>query len=129
MKKFAFPKSAKLCGQLLIQSLYKTGRNVVVPPLRFTFRKEAKDETGEPVKVLVWAGKRLFKRANRRNRLKRLLREAYRLNACGLKEKVSRTDYTVVVAINYIEKKELPYKIIETAMTKGLSTIAERLGF
>ena len=127
MKKHAFPKKAKLCGQLRIEQLYKNGRNVVVAPLRFTFRKMDKDPSAEPVKVLVWAAKRLFKRANERNRIRRLIREAYRLNADIVKIPFAKTNETLLLAVNYIEKTELPYKTIETAMIQGLRLIVERL--
>ncbi len=129
MKKYAFPKSAKLCGQLRIKSLYEKGRNVVVPPLHFTFRITDKDLSGEPVKVLVWAKKRLFKRANKRNRIKRLLREAYRLNNEALRLTAENSNCTLQLAINYINKEEVPYRDIETSMIKGLAIVAKRLNF
>ena len=71
----------------------------------------------EPTRVLVWAPKSLFKRAVKRNHLRRLMREAYRLNQSLLGEK------KVLLAFNYIDKEEQPFPVIEKAVQKALRKI------
>ena len=106
-----FPKSEKLCGQMTIDHLYRHGKRFVAWPMRVTYLPA--DQT----QVLVWAPKSLFKRAVHRNRLRRLMREAYRLN----KDMLADGHYQI--AFNYIDKAEQPYAVIEKAMRKALGRV------
>ena len=74
MPDFSFPKSRHLCGAIRIQTLHRTGRHMVCWPIKVTYLP------AETTQVMVWAPKRLFKHAVDRNRLKRQLREAWRLH-------------------------------------------------
>ena len=111
----AFPKHNKLCGQLRIQQLYRDGKRFVSWPLRVTYQP-----TEEETQILVWAPKSLFKCAVKRNRLRRLMREAYRLNQALLGEGHYQ------IAFNYMDKEEQPYQIIEKAVCKALKKISSK---
>ncbi|MBQ6983363.1 MAG: ribonuclease P protein component [Paludibacteraceae bacterium] len=111
----SFPKQNKLCGQLRIAQLYKGGKRFTAWPLRVTYMPIA--DTQLPTQVLVWAPKSLFKKAVQRNRLRRLMREAYRLN-----QDILQAPY--LLAFNYMDKEEQPYPVIEKAITKALKKIA-----
>lgn len=110
-----FPKDNKLCGQMRIAQLYKEGKRFTVWPLRVCFQ-----ETEEQTQVLVWAPKSLFKRAVKRNHLRRLMREAYRLHQDMLGEK------HYLIAFNYMDKEEQSYAVVEKAICKSLKKISER---
>jgi len=74
--------------------------------------------------ILIWAPKSLFKRAVKRNHLRRLMREAYRLNQDILQaEPASRQAYWI--AFNYTDKEEQPFAVIEKAVRKALKKIKE----
>lgn len=105
-----FPKSAKLCGQVHIQELYKDGKRFVQWPVRVSFRP------AKETKVLIWAPKSLFKHAVERNRLRRLMREAYRLEQY-------HDDRHFEIAFNYIDKSEQPLMVIQKAIRKSLKKI------
>jgi len=75
----SFPKREKLKGKKLIETLFTEGKNQGRGPLKLIYLK-TDFEDGVPVKVAVVAPKRKFRHAVDRNRVKRLLREAYRLN-------------------------------------------------
>ena len=92
-----------------IAQLYKEGKRFTAWPLRVTYQP-----TEEPTQVLVWAPKSLFKRAVKRNHLRRLMREAYRLNQDLLGEK------HYLIAFNYIDKEEQPFATINKAVCKAL---------
>ena len=98
-----------------IAQLYKEGKRFTAWPLRVTYQA-----TEEPTQVLVWAPKSLFKHAVQRNHLRRLMREAYRLNQDLLGEK------HYLIAFNYINKEEQPFAVIEKALCKALKKIAEK---
>ena len=107
-----FPKHSRLCGQEHIAALYKQGKRFTAWPLRVTYLP-----TEEQTQVLVWAPKSLFKRAVKRNHLRRLMREAYRLHQDLLGEQ------HYLIAFNYMDKEEQPYAVMEKAVCKALKKI------
>ena len=114
---YGFPKDSKLCGQERIAQLYKQGKRFTAWPLRVTYLPIT--DTPSPVtQVLVWAPKALFKRAVKRNHLRRLMREAYRLH----QDLLEGGSYQL--AFNYMDKEEQPYEVIEKAVCKALKKIS-----
>lgn len=97
-----------------IEQLYHTGKRFVVWPLRVTYLP-----TEDTTEVLIWAPKSLFKHATDRNRLRRQMREAYRLQ----KDLLGATHYQV--AFNYMDKQPQPYAVIAKAMRKALTRLAQ----
>lgn len=112
---YTFPKSEKLCGQTSIDHLYRQGKRFVAWPLRVTYLP-----IDSATQVVVWAPKSLFKKAVDRNHLRRLMREAYRLN----KDIIEGENMHYQLAFNYIDKEKQPYAIIEKAICKALKRIS-----
>ena len=95
-----------------IADLYKRGKRLVVWPLRVTYLP------AEDTQVLVWAPKSLFKHAVDRNRLRRQMREAWRLNKHALTN-------NYLIAFNYLDKTMLGYSAIEKAIAKTIVKLNE----
>lgn len=110
-----FPKHNKLCGQVRIAALYKEGKRFTAWPVRVTYMPTEGD-----TQILVWAPKSLFKRAIKRNHLRRLMREAYRLHQELLGDKHYQ------IAFNYMDKEEQSFATIEKAVCKALRKISEQ---
>lgn len=117
---YGFPKHSRLCGQERIAALYKEGQRFTAWPLRVTYQPISNQPSAISNQILVWAPKSLFKRAVKRNHLRRFMREAYRLHQDLLGEQ------HYLIAFNYIDKEEQPYAVIEKAVCKALKKIAEK---
>ena len=72
-----FSKHERLKSRKLIDALFQSGKTFQVFPFRVFYLWEP--PSAVPVQVGVGASKRNFKRAVDRNRIKRLMREGYRL--------------------------------------------------
>ncbi|MBU2921598.1 ribonuclease P protein component [Winogradskyella psychrotolerans] len=76
---FKYSKKDKLKSKKLIEQLFTEGKAVTAYPLKLVYLK-TEFEDGYQLKTGVSVSKRLHKTAVSRNQIKRLLREAYRLN-------------------------------------------------
>ncbi|WP_179317177.1 ribonuclease P protein component [Winogradskyella undariae] len=76
---FKYSQKDKLKSKKLIEALFTNGKAVTAYPLRLVYIK-TEFEDGSQLKTGVSVSKRLHKTAVSRNQIKRLLREAYRLN-------------------------------------------------
>ena len=88
---FTYNTHEKLKSKKGIEKLFSEGKSVSAYPLRMVYVKN-----GELNKVGVSVSKRNFKLAVDRNRIKRLLREAYRLNKNQFIE-ADVTDYSIMI--------------------------------
>jgi len=79
MMRFKYTKKDKLKRKKVIDHLFTEGKSISVYPLRLVYLK-TEHEDNSIIKTGVSVSKRLHKTAVARNRIKRLLREAYRLN-------------------------------------------------
>ncbi|WP_317045208.1 ribonuclease P protein component [Formosa algae] len=77
--KHTYGKTEKLKSKITIEKLFTEGKSVSAYPLRLVYLKTS-FEDNVTIKAGVSVSKRNFKLAVDRNRIKRLLREAYRLN-------------------------------------------------
>ena len=106
-----------------IEQFYREGKRFVAWPLRVTWQEISNDQS--PTRVLVWAPKSLFKHAVQRYRLRRLMREAYRLHQDMLTSNSdSGQTSNFYIAFNYMDKEEQPFAVIEKAVCKALKKIS-----
>jgi len=122
----SFPKSEHLCGEIRITRLFTQGDAFIAYPLRVVYLLEQKKDK-ESVSVMVSVPKKRFKRAVKRNRLKRLMREAYRLNKQNLWEKLEEKELQIQIAFNYVSNDELDFASIEKKMKVALDRIIEKV--
>ena len=114
---FTYPKKEKLKSKTTIDLLFSEGNSVSKYPLRLVY-VENKEENAELIKFGVSVSKKYFKKAVYRNRAKRLLREAYRLNKEAFLEKFGKNSFTMIFYIS--PEKPKHYKDIEKDFLKLL---------
>ena len=123
IKKYTYGKDEKLKRRKLINEIFETGESFPNYPFR-VFYKVMDFETDVKAQVGVSVSKRNFKHAVDRNRIKRLMREAYRLNKHTL---INNIDQQVVVMIIYTQRKELPLDLIKSKMNSTLKKLCAEL--
>ena len=119
--KYTLGKEERLKSRKLIERLYEEKNSVKAYPLRMIFL-QTKHTSDFPAQVGVSVSKRNFKLAVDRNRIKRLMRESYRLQ----KEIVyDNLDKPYVFMISYLGKQECTYNEIFLKMEKLLKRFVE----
>ncbi|HVD99723.1 MAG TPA: ribonuclease P protein component [Cytophagaceae bacterium] len=119
-QRFTFGREEKLKSKKLIELLFSKGKAVSSNPIRLIYLLQ--DNTGQAKpQALFSVSKRNFKKAVDRNRLKRQMREAYRLNRNLYFPEGEKNAY--LLAFIYVAKEKIPYEILE----KKLNLALERL--
>ena len=112
----SLPKSERLCGLSAIGNLFEHGKGLSVGCFRVKFLR--RDGCEEPARIVVSVPKRSFKRAVKRNLLKRRIRESYRRQKGLLPAGVD-------VLFIYTPASVLPYEAVYADMTAALTAIAD----
>ncbi len=115
---YTFSKEERLCSKRLIALLFSKGSSFNLYPLRFVFYTPPGEPLSGSTQVLISVSKRYFKRATDRNRLKRQIREAYRLNKHLLLSDQAQAPR--LLAILYTGKEKKSYDTIQKKLIYGL---------
>ena len=119
-----FPKKEKLKGRKRFDQLFAEGKSVTSFPLKLIYL-----ETSLPENVKIQAGvtvsKKKFKRAVDRNRIKRLLREAYRLNKHLV---FNNSDSSFAFLFLYLGKEIPSFEEVDKAMKEILAKFLFKQG-
>ena len=120
---FTLNSIEKLKGKKLIEQLFEEGRSVSAFPLRLVYMTTPFKD-GAKVKTGVSVSKKSFKRAVDRNRIKRLMREAYRLNKTEYLNNISEP-YAFMILYN---GKEIPaYSEVEAKMAQLFRAFSKKI--
>jgi ribonuclease P protein component len=103
-KTFSYNKAEKLKSRKLLEQLFANGKSFLVFPVKVIYLQVDASEATSLVQAGVGASSRNFKHATDRNRIKRLLREHYRLNKIPLHEFLEVNNKKVAVFFLYIDK-------------------------
>ncbi len=121
--KYTFKKEERLCSKKIIDQLFSGGASFLSFPLKVIY-VPGKLPSKYPVQAAFSASKKNFKRAVKRNLLKRRMRESYRLHKHTLYEDC---DKQLAVFFIYVGKEIVEYKRIESAMKKALVRLQKEM--
>ncbi len=125
-KIFSYGKNEKLKSRKLLEQVFSEGKSFTVFPVKVFYLKP-NTPLDFPVKVGVGVSGKHFKKAVDRNRIKRLLREAYRTEKLALHKYLQEQNKHVVVFLLYIDKVLPEYAVIKTKMPLILERIIKQL--
>lgn len=119
---FGLKKAERLCGKKAIDALFAgtDSKSLSAYPIRIVFRPT--EEAG--IRILVSVSKKRFRHAVDRNRVKRQLREAYRLNKHILASTEQSTP-GMDIAFIWLTDKHQPSDLITKKMIMLLEKIAQ----
>ena len=121
-EKYTFGKEEKLKSKKIIDQLFKEGKSVGTNGFTLVYLVQPL-KTFYPVQASFSVPKKNFKHAVDRNRVKRLMREAYRLNKISLYEKLAEQKQQIAVMFIY-KGKEVPK---QEAVTKAIVNCMNKL--
>ena len=122
---FTFTKKERLTGTIRIDTLFKEGVSFISYPLRVIYLIH--EQSVESIcSTLISVPKKRIKKATQRNRIKRLIRESYRLNRT-LIDNETIGEKSLDVAFIYVKDTSSESTIMQKAMQKALNQISNRL--
>ena len=124
-------KQERVCSKVLIDRLFNGGKShsMSAYPLRVVYMyMQAEDiANDEPnTQLLVSVPKKCFKRAVKRNRVKRQVREAYRRNRSIVSERLS-DGCRLVMAFIWLDPKLYDTAVVEVKMKNLIQPISEKI--
>lgn len=121
------PKKERLNSRILIEKLFAGGsKSFPAFPLRVVYIPVEGNHL-PPVSLLISVPKKRFKRAVKRNRVKRQIREAFRKNKQILIEPLANTGTKLAIAFIWLDNELHASEEVDLKVRKLLQLIAERL--
>ena len=124
-KKFSLKKAERISLKKEIECLFKQGEVFISYPLRVVFLKQ-KPFSDATVSILISVSKKKFKHSVKRNLMKRLIKEVYRLNKTSLIQHLQEKDNGLLIAFIFIGNELYKFNEIEIAMQKALNILKEK---
>lgn len=119
-------KVERLDKKKIIEKMFAGGsRSFSVFPLRVVYLPV--EELEADASILISVSKRRFKRAVKRNRVKRQIREAYRVNKHGLLSVLAEKKCRLAIAFIYLSDQLADSSVIEDRVKTVLARIAEKV--
>ena len=124
-KRYTISKEERLSWKRYIALLFEKGQSFVAFPLRVVYLP-LEEEMSAPVSILISVPKKKFKRAVKRNLIKRQVREAYRVRKYDLIDPLAEKNKCMLVAFLYLDKEIHPFADMEKAMAKAIKVLRDK---
>ena len=118
---FTFTKIERLCSKKAIDDLFANGKGKTQFPIKLIY-KLSEFESPFPVRAMFVVPKKKHKRANKRNIIKRRMREVYRLHKQPLYDSVKTHKLDIMFIC--LTPEELSYQDIEKSMLSLMNALS-----
>lgn len=127
-RRYTLSKKERLNSKAIIERLFAGGsKSFPAFPLRVVYMEiESAEEDSPAASILISVPKKRFKRAVKRNLVKRQVREAYRKNKYLLLDAPAFMNKRLVIAFIWLDNKIHPSAEVEEKMKKLLYHIVEK---
>lgn len=130
--KYTLPKEERIKSRTLIDMLFAGGksRSMVAFPLRVVYMVKERENLEPQTQMFVSVPKRCFKRAVKRNRVKRQVREAYRHSRQILIDRLNSRDEfdrSVVMAFIWLDDKLHETDEVSSKVTSLMTRVSEKI--
>lgn len=124
-----YPKSLRLCGQMSVGLIMTQGKWLRAYPLscKYLVTEGGAGRRGENLRFVLIAQKRKFRHAVDRNRCKRLMREAVRMQCQQLRNLCAEKGTVLHVALFYMGKTIEPLQVVSHAVEKLLAELEKQI--
>lgn len=123
---FSFGKEYKLCSKQEIDTLFTSGQNVQAFPFRVKFLVTACTEDVS-FKTLISVPKKKMRKAHKRNRIKRLIRESIRQNKAGLESLLQEKKIHLHFAVIFTGDQEPDFDLVQKKYRKIVEQLIQKL--
>ncbi len=123
-ERYTFKKEQRVTGAKRVDAIFASVRCFISYPLRIVYLQHEQSLINK-CSILVSVPKKRIKKAVHRNRIKRLIRESYRLNR-ELINNIDISEQSLDIAFIYVKDTASDYVEIQKAMQKALKQIAIR---
>ena len=124
-ERYTLTKAERVTGAKRVDALFASGKSFISYPLRVVYLQHEQSSIAS-CSILVTVPKKRVKKAVHRNRVKRLIRESYRLNK-ELVDDINLGNQSLDIAFVYVKDTESDYVEMQKAMQKALKQIAVRI--
>ncbi|MCB9295260.1 MAG: ribonuclease P protein component [Lewinellaceae bacterium] len=121
---YTFQRGERLKSRKVIGALFKEGKSFGQYPLRVVYLLLKEPRSSFPAQFTVSVPKKKFPGAVQRNRIRRQVREAWRLNKHRLYRALKEEQGQYAILVIYVAKEALPYAEIERAMRQAVGRLA-----
>ena len=118
-------KHERLKSKKQIEELFSGGSSFFYYPFKIYYLSHEEQEK-QSVRLLVAVSKKKFKKAVDRNRIKRVVREAYRKNKQGLNEHLQKNNKSLWLGLIYTGETILSYQETERKLILILQRLMKR---
>jgi ribonuclease P protein component len=118
----SFTKEERLCSKIHIDKVFETGKTISIPSFKL-FWLRSDEQLNYPGQIVISVPKRNFKRAVDRNKLKRRIREAYRLNKHIFYSSAGSNSFYLMLV--YTGRSIIEYKEVDLKIKELMSRLVE----